>query len=134
MKEMNVTLSKSRWSHAARILAVCVLVLLSFALLLTSCGKKEPDDPATPGIIPADGPEVGVYYYDLVDGEALLTLSSGNKFTLVGSVDNKTGTYTVNGNEIVLDFLKDEGVEVVYLPRTPEISTTQIKAELGNKE
>ena len=31
------------------------------------------------------------------------------------------------------DFLKDEGVEVVYLPRTPEISTTQIKAELGNK-
>ena len=29
------------------------------------------------------------------------------------------------------DFLKDEGVEVVYLPRTPEISTTQIKADLG---
>lgn len=28
------------------------------------------------------------------------------------------------------DFLKDEGVEVVYLPRTPEISTTQIKKEL----
>lgn len=29
------------------------------------------------------------------------------------------------------DFLMDEGVEVVYLPRTPEISTTQIKADLG---
>lgn len=30
------------------------------------------------------------------------------------------------------DFLKDE-CEVVYLPRTPEISTTQIKKELkGN--
>ncbi len=28
------------------------------------------------------------------------------------------------------DFLKDEGVEVVYLPRTPEISTTQIKQDL----
>lgn len=28
------------------------------------------------------------------------------------------------------DFLKEEGVEVVYLPRTPEISTTQIKEEL----
>ena len=25
------------------------------------------------------------------------------------------------------DFLKDEGCEVVYLPRTPEISTTQIR-------
>ncbi|MCD7712674.1 MAG: hypothetical protein LUJ25_08245, partial [Firmicutes bacterium] len=31
------------------------------------------------------------------------------------------------------DFLKDEGVEVVYLPRTPEISTTQIKQDLNAK-
>ncbi len=29
------------------------------------------------------------------------------------------------------DFLRDEGVEVVYLPRTPEISTTQIKKDLN---
>ena len=28
------------------------------------------------------------------------------------------------------DFLKDEGIEVAYLPRTPEISTTQIKSDL----
>lgn len=28
------------------------------------------------------------------------------------------------------DFLEKEGVEVVYLPRTPEISTTQIKEDL----
>ena len=28
------------------------------------------------------------------------------------------------------DFLKEEGVQVVYLPRTPEISTTQIKKDL----
>lgn len=28
------------------------------------------------------------------------------------------------------DFLKDEGVEVVYLPRTPEISSSQIKSDL----
>ena len=31
------------------------------------------------------------------------------------------------------DFLKEEGVEVVYLPRTPEISTTQIKSDLNKK-
>lgn len=31
------------------------------------------------------------------------------------------------------DFLKEEGVEVVYLPRTPEISTTQIKKDLEMK-
>lgn len=28
------------------------------------------------------------------------------------------------------DFLKEEGVEVVYLPRTPEISTSQMKKDL----
>ena len=28
------------------------------------------------------------------------------------------------------DFLKEEGCEVVYLPRTPEISSTQIKKDL----
>ncbi len=31
------------------------------------------------------------------------------------------------------DFLKEEGVEVVYLPRTPEISTTKIKTDMANK-
>lgn len=29
------------------------------------------------------------------------------------------------------DFLKEEGAAVVYLPRTPEISTTQIKNDLN---
>ena len=28
------------------------------------------------------------------------------------------------------DFLKNEGVDVVYLPRTPEVSSTQIKRDL----
>ncbi|BBH27252.1 hypothetical protein SG0102_21860 [Intestinibaculum porci] len=32
------------------------------------------------------------------------------------------------------DFLKEEGVNVVYLPRTPEISTTQIKESLHKKD
>ena len=31
------------------------------------------------------------------------------------------------------DYLKEFGVEVVYLPRTPEISTTQIKADLNKR-
>ena len=29
------------------------------------------------------------------------------------------------------DYLEKEGIEVVYLPRTPEISTTRIKTDLG---
>ena len=31
------------------------------------------------------------------------------------------------------DFLKEEGCEVIYLPRTPEISTTQIKQDLNKR-
>ena len=31
------------------------------------------------------------------------------------------------------DFLTEEGVQVVYLPRTPEVSTTQIKTDLHSK-
>ena len=32
------------------------------------------------------------------------------------------------------DFLKEEGVEVIYLPRTPEISTSQIKKDLDKSK
>lgn len=31
------------------------------------------------------------------------------------------------------DFLKKEGIDVIYLPRTPEISSTQIKNDLNKK-
>lgn len=31
------------------------------------------------------------------------------------------------------DFLKEQGVEVVYLPRTEGVSSTQIKEEMANK-
>jgi glycerol-3-phosphate cytidylyltransferase len=31
------------------------------------------------------------------------------------------------------DYLKEEGIEVIYLPRTPEVSTTRIKDDLNNK-
>ena len=31
------------------------------------------------------------------------------------------------------DFLKEEGAEVVYLPRTPDISTSQIKSNLKSQ-
>ena len=46
-------------------------------------------------------------------------------------VDNQVDVF-VMGDDWVgkFDFLKEEGVEVVYLPRTPEISTTQIKNDL----
>ncbi len=53
----------------------------------------------------------------------------------------RTDVHTYNVDVFVIgddwegkfDFLKEEGVEVVYLPRTPEISTTQIKESLSGK-
>lgn len=53
----------------------------------------------------------------------------------------RTDVYAYHINTFVIgddwkgrfDFLKEEGVEVVYLPRTPEISTTQIKSDLNHK-
>lgn len=32
------------------------------------------------------------------------------------------------------DFLRDEGVDVVYVPRTPEISTTKIKTDIYGRK
>lgn len=32
------------------------------------------------------------------------------------------------------DFLRDEGVDVIYLPRTPEISTTKIKTDIYGRK
>ena len=36
-----------------------------------------------------------------------------------------------NDWEGIFDFLREEGVDVIYFPRTPEISTTEIKRELS---
>ena len=43
----------------------------------------------------------------------------------------KVDTFVIGDDwEGKFDFLNEEGCEVVYLPRTPEISTTQIKNDL----
>jgi len=45
----------------------------------------------------------------------------------------KVDTFVIGDDwEGKFDFLKEEGVEVVYLPRTPEISSSQIKKDLSN--
>ncbi len=48
--------------------------------------------------------------------------------------DYHIDTFAIGGDWTgKFDFLEDEGVEVVYLLRTPEISTTQIKKDLNQK-
>ncbi len=46
----------------------------------------------------------------------------------------KIDTFVIGNDwEGASDFLKEEGCEVVYLDRTPDISTTKIKSELEHK-
>lgn len=48
--------------------------------------------------------------------------------------DYQIDTFVIGDDwEGKFDYLKEEGAEVVYLPRTQEISTTQIKQDLNKK-
>ncbi len=98
MKKMN------KWFYAFLAAAVVVLgVTIALIIVSVNANKTPPADE-----ILSDGAETGIYYYDAVDGEILLTFNSGNKFTIAGPALNKSGEYTVNGESITLDFVRDE--------------------------
>ncbi len=96
---MKVNFTKNKWLVALAILALLATTVFG----VVSCG----DDPTPPPQF-TEGDEMGVYYYDVEDGEVLLTLSLGNNFTIAGPGMNKTGTYTIDGTNLSLDFFKDE--------------------------
>ena len=96
---MKVNFTKNKWLVALAILALLATTIFG----VVSCG----DDPTPPPEY-TEGDEMGVYYYDVEDGEVLLTLSLGNNFTIAGPGMNKTGTYTIDGNNLSLDFFKDQ--------------------------
>ena len=97
---MNFKLPKNKWFYAFAIATVLAIAAIVVAIVVGVTSAKTPEY--------NEGDEIGVYYYDVKDGEMLLTLSGGNKFTLTGPNTNKTGTYTVDGATITLDFIKDE--------------------------
>ena len=91
---------KNKWFYAFVIALAVALVAATVAIVIGVTANRAPDY--------VEGEEIGVYYYDVADGEVLLTLSGGNTFTLVGPGINKTGTYTMEGTTMTLDFVKDE--------------------------
>lgn len=77
---------QSKWFYAfagVALALVCAIVAIVVICLL----PKSPAGQPTPGVpeIPADGPETGIYYYDVAGSEVLLSLNSGNKFTIAGT-------------------------------------------------
>lgn len=93
-------------------LLVVLCLVLSVAVLLTACKKDKGDDDTdnntgnnetTNNPTYQGGAEQGTYYYSVAGGEQTLVLTAGN-FTYSGTGFNKTGTYTVDGNNMVLTF------------------------------
>ena len=99
---MKLKSPQNKWFIAFVIAAVVAVAAIVVAIV----GGVKPQQTGDPAYV--EGPETGVYYYDVIDGEIILTLSGGNKFTISGPWTNKTGTYTVDGTNMVLDFFKDE--------------------------
>ena len=97
---------QGKWKVLTILFAAVALVAIVLAVFLLL--KPEPD-PVTPNneVERVFGVgEEGVYYYDVIDGKVILTLRDGT-FTLSGKI-NKTGVYSVEGSNIILDFYKDE--------------------------
>jgi len=101
--------TKNKWFWAFLIAVVALAVAVTVAIVIGIGSKPDTTDDTPPAATPpADGPETGVYYYDVAGGEVLLSLNSGNKFTIAGPQINKSGDYTVSGNVITFDFVRDE--------------------------
>ena len=86
-------------------LAVVLMLCMISAVMVGCGGGAQPGGNST---VLEEGPETGVYYYDVNQDEIVLSLNSGNKFSFAGPSYNKSGEYTVNGSEITFDFAKDE--------------------------
>ena len=95
---------KNKWMVLFIATAVLLVAAITVAIVIGVNANKPDPDPEY-----YLGEEAGIYYYDLVDGEELLTLSENKTFTLTGPQLNKTGTYTIDAEgNMVLDFVRDE--------------------------
>jgi len=101
---MKEKLLKNKWLLATVLMALIAIAAIVVAIVLGTKGPEAPEAPTVDNVFGVG--EEGVYYYEVVDGTVTLTLRDGT-FTMSGKI-NKTGTYSVNGSAITLDFFKDE--------------------------
>ena len=93
----------NKWFYAFIGTAVLLVAAIVVAIVLgVGQGSDGPEGPVT------EGPESGVYYYDVAEGEVVISLHGGNKFTIAGPGYNKSGEYTTDGSNLSLDFFRDE--------------------------
>lgn len=87
------------------IAALSVASVVSFTLAACTGGGEPTGDSQTDL---TEGPETGVYYFDAPEGEYLITLSGGNRFTLHMQGADKSGVYTLDGSALTFDFTQNE--------------------------
>ena len=97
--------NRNKWFYAF-IVATVLLVAAAVAIVVISGNTEKPSQIVE---IP-EGPETGVYYYSVEQGEIILSLNNGNKFTIAGPGMNRTGTYTVSGQEMSFTFVQGSDV------------------------
>ena len=98
----------------ASALPIAVIAILIIVSIIIS-GLNDGSDPPTNNPITKDADEV-VYYYSVINDEKelVLTLKRGWSFTIEGDgVDgvNKSGKYSVEGDVITLDFVRDSDAD-----------------------
>ena len=93
------------------ILFCSVIILLSGAIVLTvvlvkNAGSDNNEPPLFNPI--TDGVDSRVYYYSVAGGDVELTLLKSWRFTLIGPDTNKSGSYSLEGSVLTLDFVRDK--------------------------
>ena len=86
---------------------LAVIMSLTTLIAIAACKPEETEAPTK-----EEGPETGVYYYDAGTEEYQIALNNGDAFTFLVMGENKTGTYTLTGETLELDFARAEDTDL----------------------
>ena len=104
--------NRNKWFYAF-IVATVLLVAAAVAIVMIAT-KPNTTGPQVEQPIP-EGAETGVYYYSVEQGDIILSLNNGNKFTIAGTGMNRSGTYTVDGQNVAFTFVQGSDVATAVL-------------------
>ena len=92
---------------------------IGVAACATACGGKKTDV-----VVPAEGPETCVYYYDVAGDEYLITLNNADKVAFAVNGENKSGTYVLDGSTLKFTFYGENGDPLTATYAEGEITLT----------